>query len=179
VLNFYRNEQGQLVKSLSFKKEYPQGLFTFLNDTSEIIRQEEMLIYKDISIPGIGDVHNGIDPFECWYRNQLGSYVINGDTVGGITPDSFFIVSTQESFHEDFILYLNPTNGQITLDFNDKNHGNINLQIMDAFGKKVHQQLIQKGEAAVEIDLEYLPKGIYFMLGEDAGKYFSEKIIRH
>lgn len=176
-------EDGKITKRLSEpNSENPWevlGIFNFVNDTSEILIPEPYSDFSVIAKVNLGIIKHYADPFEGCMREDLIGYVKNGDTTGIVYADSTYIVSTTEIFHKDFSIYPNPTNGQILLDFKEKNHGEIKLQIIDALGKKVHQQLIKKEATAVEISLQHLPKGVYFVIGKDERRYFSEKIIRH
>jgi hypothetical protein len=60
-------------------------------------------------------------------------------------------------------LYPNPTDGKITLSIKGENPGNIKIEILNIHGITVKSEKIEMSDNQTEVNLEGLPKGIYFI----------------
>ena len=118
-----------------------------------------------------------------WY-NESGS--INGATGQEYIPVSgghYYVIvsngvcSSEHSNIIDFIptlikqleqsktinLYPNPTDGKITLSIIGENQGNIIIEILNINGITIKTEKLEMSDNQTEVNLEGLPKGIYFM----------------
>jgi hypothetical protein len=118
-----------------------------------------------------------------WY-NESGS--INGATGNEYTPASggnYYVIvsngvcSSEPSNIINFIptlikqseqsktikLYPNPTDGKITLSIKGDNPDNITIEILNIHGITIKIEKLEISENQIEVDLEGLPKGIYFI----------------
>ncbi len=104
-------------------------------------------------------------------------------TDGGVTDDGFYFDDFKVSsynlasqsiddhkFESTFILYPNPTCGEITI-INKKNESIVSIELFDMVGNKVYEK--NESTSNVKISLPKLPKGYYYMKIETSGLQYS------
>jgi hypothetical protein len=66
---------------------------------------------------------------------------------------------------ENMNFYPNPNNGRFTLDFNLKDKGDTDIQVMNLEGRSVYSETLKdfNGNYKKEIDISSNPKGVYFV----------------
>jgi len=84
----------------------------------------------------------------------------------------------ESQFIDNKVLYPNPTNGFVNIDWNDNISGKVQIRIYDNSGKLIHSEMEMLAEENIEIDLTFLQTGIYIMriIGENNSK--SLKLIK-
>lgn len=81
--------------------------------------------------------------------------------------------STQETLDPlDFVLYPNPTRGQITLEHIDNN---LEFKLFSSIGTQFYVPY-SKEEGKINIDMEHLSQGLYFILIQSEGKFITKSI---
>ncbi len=74
------------------------------------------------------------------------------------------------------IIYPNPTDGSITIEFVGQIDRNIQISLLNSFGQPVYSnENITVNR--IDIDISNLPKGIYVLIGTFGNNSISEKII--
>jgi hypothetical protein len=75
-------------------------------------------------------------------------------------------------------LYPNPTNGIITLQFNEGNYKEYKLEIINILGQTLQTSTIESGVSGMNprLDLSNLPKGNYFIKLSSSDKTYFKKI---
>ena len=68
-----------------------------------------------------------------------------------------------EDFGKAFTLYPNPNNGDFNLDFGDMLNTSMKIQVLDALGRVLHEEILKTGLAKTEIRVENLTQGFYFV----------------
>ena len=107
-------------------------------------------------------------PVRITLRHQMVTYYVIV-TAAGCTSDPSNIINlvltTNEQVENDntLELYPNPTNGKVTLRIKGKNQGNIVIEVLNMQGKTVRIEKRVVSENQLEVNLEMLPKGTYFM----------------
>ncbi len=83
----------------------------------------------------------------------------------GCTPQSFSSVPNINSVFSDVSIFPNPTSGKSVLQFALKESSKIIIQILDQTGRiiKSHSQKSSTGFNRLELNLENIAKGIYFV----------------
>jgi uncharacterized delta-60 repeat protein len=116
-----------------------------------------------------------------------GSYFLFGESVGRISDTVTLLISSsgQQQFSgldfemtdtqivfkgsvaantffnaEHFRIFPNPSAGEITIDLNQLDEGNYNLEILSLSGRSLHQMMISSNQAT-RIDLSFLASGMY------------------
>jgi hypothetical protein len=111
---------------------------------------------------------------------QLDGYIQDGDTVGELRPDSYFVgtcnvgISTPQELGIN--IHPNPTGGHILisaqepLDFN-------RISLIDVHGRTL---LTSAAASQLRLDLSALPSGLYMLIGvSDQGQFlWAEKMIK-
>jgi hypothetical protein len=111
---------------------------------------------------------------------QLDGYIQDGDTVGELRPDSYFVgtcnvgISTPQELGIN--IHPNPTGGHILisaqepLDFN-------RISLIDVHGRTL---LTSAAASQLRLDLSALPSGLYILIGvSDQGQFlWAEKVIK-
>ena len=70
----------------------------------------------------------------------------------------------EKSFNNGIKLFPNPSNGTISIEMAEDLKGNYQLEVQDLVGKTVaEKQLKLQSSNVLQIDLSYLPKGVYFL----------------
>ena len=97
-----------------------------------------------------------------------GTYYVIVTAAGCISDPSNIInlvLTTNEQVENDntLELYPNPTTGKVTLKITGKNQGKILIEVLNLQGKTVRFEKRVVSENQLEVNLEMLPKGIYFM----------------
>ena len=80
----------------------------------------------------------------------------------------------QIDISESIQVYPNPTSGFLNIDFLNKKINQI--KVLDSMGRVVLEDRTER-ENSIQLDLEMLPQGIYFLQGETEEYHFNKKII--
>lgn len=93
-----------------------------------------------------------------------GSVTFEGMGVDDIFIDRVVGVQEQLANEANVTLYPNPSNGQFKLIMNTKQDADYTLQLRDAQGKLVFNEMLNvNGNFVKDYDFESLPKGVYFL----------------
>ncbi len=87
--------------------------------------------------------------------------------------------SREELKVEDISYYPNPNNGRFNLKFSLKNKGTTVVRVLDAQGKEVFVDTVEKlsGTYEREIDLTPFGRGMFFLQVAQGGRYHTKKIV--
>ena len=77
-------------------------------------------------------------------------------------------------FSQNLLVYPNPSNGRVTLSI-DKNFNQAIVEVFNLHGKKVFNKLLYENYSS--LDLQELPKGIYYLSVQIDNKYLNTKLI--
>ena len=79
----------------------------------------------------------------------------------------------------DFMVFPNPSDGDIKVAFETSSEINVNLYVFDQAGKRVYSELLKKVEGAetIEVDLTNQPAGIYYVNLTDGSTSSTRKIV--
>ncbi|MEO9220067.1 MAG: T9SS type A sorting domain-containing protein [Bacteroidia bacterium] len=88
-------------------------------------------------------------------------------------------IAEQQSSTDILSLYPNPNNGQFTLSLNTTDNNELKITVVNVLGKEVYNQnqYFNKGENLLQIQLDKLPKGIYFVRVQNGNKQLQHKFI--
>jgi len=115
------------------------------------------------------------------------SYDVSGNrtgrvlNLGGMLKSAYLDENKEEdkqktSFHDDVLIWPNPSEGMVNIYINHEYEGIVYLRIYDAGGTLLHEK---KYESIVqEIDLYDLPTGIYLLKVVMGEKSYTRKIIK-
>ncbi|MEZ5083177.1 MAG: T9SS type A sorting domain-containing protein [Bacteroidales bacterium] len=80
---------------------------------------------------------------------------------------------------EEIFVYPNPNNGRFSLQINKEINGNLDLKVINAMGKIVYSKTgIDAGKGnLIELNLDYLPLGIYYLIADDSNTSLKQKIL--
>jgi|GEM_PF-1835821 outer membrane protein assembly factor BamB len=76
-----------------------------------------------------------------------------------------------------FIIYPNPSNGDITIMIPDKSAGSLFIEIQDMTGNIVFSNMLHCTESTCRIHLDHMPAGVYFISVESRGKRTTKKVM--
>lgn len=87
--------------------------------------------------------------------------------------------SREELKMEDVSYYPNPNNGRFNLKFDLKNKGTTAVRVLDAQGKEVFVDTVEKlaGTYEREIDLTPFGRGLFFLQVAQGNRYHTKKIV--
>ncbi|TDO84063.1 putative secreted protein (Por secretion system target) [Flavobacterium chryseum] len=89
-----------------------------------------------------------------------------------------FTLGVPDEENIEFVMYPNPTRGDITIQFSSESKAGVNVFIHDALGKKVYNKTFASASNFNQtIKLEDLSAGIYFVTVVDGSKRTVKKII--
>ncbi|MBX9852312.1 MAG: T9SS type A sorting domain-containing protein, partial [Cytophagaceae bacterium] len=110
-------------------------------------------------IEGLGEYYNHDQVVNPDHRELV--YYNKGSETWGTAIDFVTLMNVQKKSSYQFLLYPNPSNGHITLDFGSENPSMIKkVKIVDLAGKVYKESFVNYG--LVKIDLHNLSPGIYF-----------------
>ena len=109
----------------------------------------------------------------------------NSSSGNGVALDHFRInqststTQIEEAF--SVLVYPNPNFGAFNIMIDQANASNIQIKMLDAFGKTVHEQVIgnTSGRNSWRIDTNHLAKGMYFLNVNIDGEQVTRKVIVH
>jgi hypothetical protein len=80
---------------------------------------------------------------------------------------------------ENLVFYPNPGDGKFSLRFNSESKTPVNIDIMNAEGKKIYSEKVQdfNGSYQKEIDITGAGSGVYFLTIQQGKKQVSRKVI--
>lgn len=120
----------------------------------------------------------GVDSIKFFmYSTDIGQFGINTPLFFGMdnfTTKGIIIDITEQAQKFTAEVYPNPFNNLINI---DNNSHKFNLTIKDVFGKIVYNQLILSSH--FELDLNFIPNGIYFMEFISENKKIIKKVIKN
>jgi hypothetical protein len=97
--------------------------------------------------------------------------------VGGLLQDCMTGLILNET-EKDFIIFPNPTSGQANINLNLKARKEFEVVLFDPMGLmvlKLPPQLYHEGRQSIPLNLEGLPKGLYFVRIIENGKLLMTK----
>lgn len=94
-------------------------------------------------------------------------------------PSDEIVGLTQNKFINSFAIYPNPSDGEVNIEFNQLNAGNVMLQITDMSGKVIKEHFIngQVGRNMVFMDTKEISYGIYLVNLIQGGNKATKKLI--
>ena len=96
----------------------------------------------------------------------------------GITGDFLAVPSANVIKEIDNLsVYPNPSQGQFSIQFEERLNEDVNLKIFNAFGQLIQQKVISSGAMSVECDLRDAPQGAYMLHLEDGGMMKTQSIL--
>ena len=107
----------------------------------------------------------------------------NAELGNGVALDYFRInqATSTTRIEEAFsvLVYPNPSFDHFNLLIDQPNASNVHIKMLDAFGKTVHEQLVDNayGRNSWKIDTNHLAKGIYFLNVNIDGEQVTRKVI--
>ncbi len=128
------------------------------------------------SYPFAGPVRVTYNPYnnqEIWV-SSFGNGMMVG-TATSVTTSIEGIVST----NNNFTVYPNPTNGNITLTINNLREGKIDINIKNILGETVYRSQEENtgSELTRQINLQILASGTYFIRIKNLDKVYVKKIV--
>jgi sulfur relay (sulfurtransferase) DsrF/TusC family protein len=111
----------------------------------------------------LGFINTYLQYPERYYEKHLTGYIIDGDTVGTITPDSILVSTPQEKNISPVTAFLNPNPATSKITITIKNNTNLSswsLEIFNLNGVKVISRRDINRDIA-SIDISQLPAGLY------------------
>lgn len=146
---------------------------------------------------------NGNSPIDGGFSLPLGGGQLTGLSAGthfyvcgphaSLGMKGKIIVSESSGISENqtgikkFSIYPNPTNGKFTLQFKGpdgtagswkKNDPEAGIQVYNILGEKVADLSDLVSNSSGEVDLSYIPDGIYFIRLKDSKSTYTEKLIK-
>ncbi len=110
--------------------------------------------------------------FSCPYDLPYKLIVSSGPDDGPIIPPPNFRLSTKSYLMPN--VYPNPFKSNVTLDLRDLPIAKGDLAIWDIYGKKVYNQSLSQD--LLEINLEHLPNGIYWVTLDSNSSYMYKLV---
>jgi hypothetical protein len=87
----------------------------------------------------------------------------------------------EENLKEGINIYPNPSDDQITIDYNLSENTDVHLEILDATGRKIATHEMKKqsvGKQSLTISVSHLPNGVYICNLNIGSERFTKKIIK-
>ena len=114
-------------------------------------------------------------------------HVASSGMKGKITVNGSSGIGENEASTKKFSIYPNPTNGKFMLQFNGpggtvgswlQNDPEAGIQVYNILGEKVADLSDLISHSSSEVDLSYIPDGIYFIRLKDSKSTYTEKLIK-
>lgn len=129
--------------------------------------------------PNLGFVLNG---FDCDDTNPdinpltLEVFDSIDNDCNGIVDDVF--TATDEDIQLPVRIFPNPTNGDLTIEYDFA--GRLNVQLFHANGQLMKNKTLDFSNQSVHFDLEGMSPGIYYVMGmdQDGTNHFVEKVVK-
>jgi hypothetical protein len=90
------------------------------------------------------------------------------------------IAEKEKTEGSDLLVYPNPATAQVTIKINLIGNKNVSIKLKNVLGQTV-QKINQRplvGQNRIEIDINELPKGLYFVQLQTENRLYSQKIIK-
>jgi plastocyanin len=122
----------------------------------------------------------GLHYYVCTFHASLGMK-------GRITVNGSSGIIENGSSTKKFSIYPNPTSGKFMLQFNGpdgtvgswlQNDPEAGIQVYNILGEKVADLSNLISHSSSEVDLSYIPDGIYFIRLKDSKSTYTEKLIK-
>jgi hypothetical protein len=157
----------KMVGEFSAPIESKCGLFqNYQVANSEILECDGCAAFNQTYALGLGLVASQEGCFEYSKMYNLTGFIKNGDTSGVISPDYDFTITKEPNFKSEKIgitVTPNPSIDNWNLEFSKPLFSNAKILIFNELGQNIFQKTISKGEKSVNINAQYLPKGVYFL----------------
>jgi len=88
------------------------------------------------------------------------------------------ILATENEVADDIKIYPNPSNDFIYIEIPALSKGTFALKINDLAGKALLENELKAGQKTYSLDVQKLPKGIYFINAEQGEKRFVKKFVK-
>ena len=169
----YKNLFGLNVSTaLESNSGYPFILVELTSGGDTLIRMDWLQMQTFCA--GIGEVEYSDKGFEGSNWRGFSGMVKNGDTIGGVYPDSWFVVGQEKEFAGiEFEIFPNPVSEKIYIRIKNTTH-TIAL-LMDLQGKEILTKEISGAET--EINVSKIPAGVYFVRVISDGASTTKKIV--
>lgn len=106
-----------------------------------------------------------------------GTYSVNSNIASFTTLVLRSGMETIESTNE-LVVYPNPATDKLTLEF-PFTEGDANISIVNALGQTVLTQKATDTEGELELNIQSLPAGLYFIAVQNGGKIFNSRFIKN
>lgn len=122
----------------------------------------------------------GIHYYVCTFHASLGMK-------GRITVNGSSGIEENQASTKMFSIYPNPTNGRFMLEYNGpdgtigswlRNDPEAVIQVYNILGEKVADLSDLVSSSSSEVDLSYIPNGIYFIRLKDSKSTYTERFIK-
>lgn len=137
-----------------------------------------ILIIEDFDNDGNPHYHTATDRveyFDTTYYGEISKWAFATAATMAVPLSGNVDVLEQEI--EAFVVYPNPANGVLHIGSKGKEHGNVNIELLDVAGKQV---LNLNEVLPATIDVSQLPYGNYFLKlsTEDGTVRFTQKVVK-
>ena len=133
------------------------------------------------SVYGVNDGHSRVsnrDPL--YYRGPGGPWHQEGFRVARKFEQSVGIINKENNFNFDFKIFPNPSNSEITINYNVPENSNVQLSIFDLNGKEIYKLVSeqqQSGKHSLIWNSSDLLQGIYILKSIIGNNIKTQKII--
>lgn len=144
-----------------FKSEPGVGYVEIIGQNSSTLQLNEAGQFLCVATCGLCSVEKDVSFIQC----------LSGPPCSVGTSDI--------SYLSDFLLYPNPTTGQLMISFDDPIGSNLKVSVLDVLGRLIQSQVLKKGMNDYELNLSEKPEGVYMIrLGDESGGNVQRKVIK-
>ena len=99
--------------------------------------------------------------------------------IDNVTVQDFITGINENTTSQDVFVYPNPTNGSFRIEMNNITFHELAIKIVDIQGKEVFSSLEKnvKGTYTKQLNLEAIPKGMYFIILSSGSEIKTQKLI--
>ena len=119
---------------------------------------------------------------EWKWISQVAAVRIHISSFGGMSGCPIYVSEKEEvGINKDWNIYPNPTNGELSIDFNEQIKSNLQLVVYDLKGVKVlYQNIMPQSKNKITLNLSHLKDGLYvFQLQSDDEVWNKKVLIQH
>ena len=137
------------------------------------------------------NVSGGVQPYSyLWNNGEItesisgltsGEYIVTVTDANGCLSSAqayvYPVLINENEKDKYFLLYPNPSNGNITFELPSRLNSNVYIEIYNVLGEIIMSTHIEKEKSKIDLNLRNYSKGVYVVIVKSNNQKYTEKLI--